>query len=217
MFTYRIGSSMLARLHEAFGRMLWAWTDWTPPVDGPPLEEFDFTWIPGHEYRDDGLPPAAGAYIADWHGFEVLVVFELTNDDTIEVVSVGAEARSEAGPGSAAEFSRVLERLPLERWTRKIVDTFAGAAGVPTERDGRTVLDDRNTPKALDHARAVLDPVVQAARIYNDAPSKPTKTVATQLGVNYSKARRLTAEARDRDLIAPAPGQGKASPPPKDA
>jgi hypothetical protein len=189
-----------------------------PPRRGPKGDERrNLALEAAHGYepsplvRPDGLPREIERH-EDRDGFEVLIVFRLTDDDDVVIhrVTIG-DNRPVRGQAYAntSTLSRVLEGLPLTRWRDEALrewPTFAMNETAPGEwRDG--------TPEAVNRAKCRLgDGVEQAARIYLAHEGyDPVVAVSKQLEIGYETARKRISAARKRGLVPKAPGQGQRS------
>lgn len=189
-----------------------------PPRPGPRGDERRDLVLEGErafdrppEVRPDGVPREL-----EWRderdGYEVLVVFRLTDDDEVVVdrLTIG-DNRPGRGQRHAppSRLSRVLEQLPLARWRDDVLRGWPSSAmreSAPGEWRGPA-------PEAVERARRRLgDGVEQAARIYLEHEGHaPVRAVEEQLGIEYETARKRIKAARDRGLLPEAPGRGRRS------
>jgi hypothetical protein len=165
----------------------------------------------GPEVRPDGLPRER-EWPAERDGFEVLVVFRLTDDDEVVVdrLTLG-DNRPGRGqrPATPSKLAEVLESLPLARWRDEALREWPMSAmreTAPGEWRGPA-------PEAVERARERLgDGVEQAARIYLEHEGHaPVRAVEEQLGIKYETARKRINKARERGLLPEAPGRGRRS------
>jgi hypothetical protein len=188
-----------------------------PPRPGPRGDERRDLVLEAAEAFDrplevrDGLPREQEVH-DERDGFEVLVVFRLTDDDEVVVdrLAIGDNRPARGLPHAPpSRLSRVLESLPLARWRDEALRDWPWSAmreTAPGEWRGPA-------PEAVERARRQLGGgVEQAARVYLEHDGHaPTKAVAEQLSIPYETARSRIRAARERGLLPEAPGRGRRS------
>ena len=161
--------------------------------------------------RSDGLPRELEQR-HERNGYEVLVVFRLTEQDGVVIhrITVGDNRPERGQPyANTSRLSRVLEKLPLSLWRNEALrewPEFAMRATASQEWRGPDA-------EAIERARRQLgDGIEQAALIYLEHEKhSPVKAVAEQLNIGYETARKRIKTARERGLVPEAPGRGRRS------